>query len=138
MRYALFGPGARGTADYIDVVDQFITVEQGTYTTCAPDSNGWQLQGRQIRLDRSEGWGEARDVTLRVKGVPLIWLPWITFPIDDRRKTGMLFPTITTSDSGGVDVTQPVYINLHPQMDATVAPRYIDGAAAAWKPNSAT
>ena len=127
VRYALFGPGARGTADYVDLVGQFITVERGTYTTCPPDSNGWQLKGRQIRLDRDEGWGEARDVTLNVKGMPVIWLPWITFPIDDRRKTGMLFPTISNSDSGGLDITQPVYINLHPQMDATVSPRYIDG-----------
>ncbi|GAA5130052.1 LPS-assembly protein LptD [Alloalcanivorax gelatiniphagus] len=127
VRYSLFGPGARGTADYIDVVDNFVTIEQGSYTTCAPGSNGWQLNGRQIRLDRSQGWGEARDVTLRVKGMPVLWLPWITFPIDDRRKSGLLFPTIATSDNGGLDVTQPIYINLHPQMDATVAPRYIDG-----------
>ncbi|MGB1202989.1 MAG: LPS-assembly protein LptD, partial [Alloalcanivorax venustensis] len=102
VRYALFGPGARGTAEHIDLVENFTTIERGTYTTCAPGSNGWELSGRQIRLDREEGWGEARDVTLRVKGMPLLWLPWITFPIDERRKTGLLFPTITTSDSGGV------------------------------------
>ncbi|HCQ37203.1 MAG TPA: LPS-assembly protein LptD [Alcanivorax sp.] len=127
VRYALFGPGARGTAEHIDLVDNFTTIEQGTYTTCAPGSNGWELGGRQIRLDREKGWGEARDVTLRVKGMPLLWLPWITFPIDERRKTGLLFPTISTSDSGGVDLTQPIYINIHPQMDATIAPRHIDG-----------
>ncbi|MDX1804960.1 MAG: LPS assembly protein LptD, partial [Alcanivorax sp.] len=103
------------------------TISKGTYTTCAPDSNGWQLSGRHIFLDRDSGWGEASNIVMRVKGMPILWLPWITFPIDDRRKTGLLFPTFAIGDSGGLDITQPIYINIHPQMDATVAPRYIDG-----------
>ena len=127
VRYSIFGPGAHGTAKYLDQVNNVITVTRGTYTTCPPGSSGWQVSGRQIRLDREKGWGEGRDVVIRVKDVPLLWLPWITFPIDERRKTGLLFPTISSGDNGGLDFTQPIYLNLHPQMDATLSPRYIDG-----------
>lgn len=127
VRYSLFSSHARGDANHVFVTENSTAISQGTYTTCAPDDNGWQLSGKNIYLDRQTGWGEARDVVFRVADVPLLWLPWITFPIDDRRKTGILFPSLAVGDSGGMDITQPIYLNLHPQMDATLGPRYIDG-----------
>ncbi|WP_040296905.1 LPS-assembly protein LptD [Alcanivorax hongdengensis] len=126
VRYSLFTNHAHGSASHIDLAGNTTTITDGTYSTCQPGSNGWQLSGQKIYLDRDTGWGEARNMVLKVKGMPLIWLPWMTFPIDDRRKTGLLFPTIAVGDSGGLDVTQPIYINIAPQMDATIAPRYID------------
>ncbi len=127
VRYSLFGPQARGTAAYLDRANQFTTITDGTYTTCPPGHDGWLLRGNKIRIDEQQGWGTAHDVTVDVHGVPVLWLPWITFPINDKRKTGLLFPTIATGEDGGLDITQPIYINIHPQMDATVSPRYIDG-----------
>jgi LPS-assembly protein len=85
------------------------------------------MQGDRIFLDRDKGWGEANNVVLKVKSVPIFWLPWMTFPIDDRRKSGLLFPTLSVGDSSGLDISQPIYLNLHPQLDATISPRYIDG-----------
>jgi LPS-assembly protein len=126
-RYALFDQHARGEAREVEQNGERITIYRGNYTTCAPNSDGWVLGARRIDLDRENGWGEARHVVLRVENVPVLYMPWITFPIDDRRKTGLLFPSFGTSDSGGFDVSQPLYLNLHPQADATVAPRYIDG-----------
>jgi LPS-assembly protein len=126
-RYALYEQNARGDAKKVEQDGQQIIIERGSYTTCAPDSDGWRLNARQIDLDREKGWGEARHVVLRVENVPLLYIPWITFPIDERRKTGLLFPSFGTSESGGFDVGQPLYLNLHPQADALLAPRYIDG-----------
>ena len=126
-RYALFEQQAHGRADRVEQQGERILIERGSYTTCAPGSDGWRISARQLDLDQDKGWGEARHVVLRVENVPVIYLPWITFPIDDRRKTGLLFPDFGTSDSGGFDVSQPLYLNLHPQADATLAPRYIDG-----------
>lgn len=126
-RYALFPQQAHGKAKRVEQQGEHIIIERGSYTTCAPGSNGWLLSARHIDLDQDKGWGEARHVVLRIENVPVAYLPWITFPIDDRRKTGLLFPGFGTSDNGGFDVSQPLYLNLHPQADATVAPRYIDG-----------
>ena len=127
VRYSMFDNGARGNADYIFLNQNTTTITNGTYTTCAPGSNGWVMQGDRIFLDRDKGWGEANNVVLKVKSMPIFWLPWMTFPIDDRRKSGLLFPTLSVGDSGGLDISQPIYLNLHPQFDATIAPRYIDG-----------
>ncbi len=127
VRYALFAQQAHGEAKRIEQHGEQIIVERGSYTTCAPDSDGWKISARELDLDQGKGWGEARHVVLKVEKIPVMYLPWITFPIDDRRKTGLLFPDFGTSDSGGFDVSQPLYLNLHPQADATIAPRYIDG-----------
>lgn len=125
VTFAIFPLHARGSASSVSRKGGQTLIERGSYTTCAPGQNGWQLVARHIQLDQDKGWGTARNVTLEVKKVPVFYLPWITFPIDDRRKTGLLFPTFATSDNGGLDYSQPIYLNLAPQLDMTVAPRFI-------------
>lgn len=125
VRYAFFGAHARGEAVSMHQDGPLIHINQGAYTTCEPGNNSWFFQAGELELNRDTGWGEARDVTFNLEGWPVLWVPWITFPIDDRRKTGLLYPTLASADQGGVDYTQPVYLNLHPQLDATVAPRHI-------------
>ena len=47
------------------------------------------------------------------------------FPIDDRRSSGLLFPTIDMNQKNGLDFTQPIYWNIAENYDATISPRYI-------------
>lgn len=126
VRFALFEQHARGEASHVERRGNLTLIDYGSYTTCAPGHNYWKLAAHEIRLDKKEGWGTAEDVTLQVYDVPIFYLPWITFPIDDRRKSGLLFPTFATSDNGGLDYTQPIYINIAPQLDMTIAPRFIN------------
>lgn len=93
------------------------------YTTCAPGSKAWYLEARDIRLDHDEGLGTADNARLRFLGVPVLYMPWFQFPIDDRRRTGLLFPTIGQSGKTGFDVRWPVYINWAPNYDTTLTPR---------------
>ena len=125
VEYTLHAMQARGDAEQIEHDPASARIGRGTYTTCAPGQRGWEIEAGDIQLDGETGWGEARNMTLRVRDRPVLWLPWITFPIDDRRKTGLLFPTIGTADERGLDITQPLYLNIHPQLDATLAARYI-------------
>ena len=125
--YALFNVHGRGSAETIEHAQDLTLITRGSYTTCPPDSDTWLISASDIELNHADGWGEARHLVLRTQGIPVIWIPWMTFPLDDRRKTGLLFPTVTSSDAGGIDITQPLYLNLHPQYDATLAPRHIHG-----------
>ena len=67
----------------------------------------------------------ARGATLRVGKVPVLYLPWFMFPTDERRRTGLLFPSISNSSRNGFDWKQPIYLNLAPNYDATLEPRYM-------------
>ena len=102
-----------------------IEIKSGVVSYCAPDDPEWFLRADTIRLQPDKGVGEARSATLELKGVPIFYLPWVQFPLDDERKTGLLFPSIGSDTRGGLDVTAPLYLNLAPNYDATYLPRYI-------------
>jgi LPS-assembly protein len=124
--YRLVGTNARGTAEVAHFSDRDRSDYQNvTYTTCRPGREDWVLKAGELRIDRAEGLGEAKDATLELGSVPVAYLPWLSFPIDDRRRSGLLFPTFGISDSKGVDVQIPYYLNLAPNYDATLYPRYL-------------
>ena len=117
---------ARGSADRIRIDKSGqIKFSDVTYTSCPPGNNDWRLTARSIKLDQESGMGTARQATLRFKGVPFLYVPYFTYPINDERKTGLLFPTIGSTDSSGFEFTQPVYWNIAPNYDMTIAPRYM-------------
>ena len=103
-----------------------IEVTDGAMTYCAPDDPTWILEADRLDIDPNSGDGRAWGATLRVADVPIFYLPWIRFPVDSRRKTGLLFPDIGSDSRGGVDITQPIYFNLAPHYDALYQPRYIE------------
>ncbi|MEY4642509.1 MAG: hypothetical protein RLZZ227_2503 [Pseudomonadota bacterium] len=123
--YVLHETSARGSADIIVYTDAngVITIDNGVFTRCEPGDNSWLLEGDTIRLDRPSGRGTARNVTLRVKDVPVMYVPWISFPINDARATGFLAPVLGSTRDGGFDVATPYYLNLAPNYDATLTPR---------------
>ncbi len=101
------------------------------FTTCPGDEPAWELSAARVKLDREAGVGTARNATLRFQGVPLMFLPWISFPLDDRRKSGFLYPSFSTTSDNGVAFAWPYYWNIAPNMDATIIPRFISGRGAA-------
>ncbi len=100
-------------------------IRDGVYTRCEPGNDSWTINSSDIVLYREEGYGVAKHATLRVAGVPVFYLPIISFPIDDRRKSGFLTPSLAHSEDNGLDIAAPYYFNLAPDYDATVIPRYI-------------
>lgn len=94
-----------------------------TYTTCDPGDDDWELRARRVTLDKAEGMGAARDVTVSFEGVPFLYSPYLSFPIDDRRRSGFLVPSIGSSSATGLDLSIPYYWNIAPHRDATFTPR---------------
>jgi LPS-assembly protein len=122
--FALPGSAARGEAAKVDLAaDGKLTLQQPAYTTCPPDARSWALKADQIVLDRSSGQGTASGAHLQLGDVALPRLPEFSFPIDNRRKSGLLIPSIGYGSDNGVDVTLPYYFNLAPNYDLTLAPR---------------
>jgi LPS-assembly protein len=124
--YVLHKSRIRGSALYAKrAEDAIIRLKDGTYTTCEPNSNAWQLKGNNITLNPATGFGTATNVTLRVKDIPIFYTPYIYFPIDDRRQSGFLPPSFSSSTDTGFMLVTPYYFNLAPNYDATLYPRYM-------------
>lgn len=98
----------------------------GTYTTCPPDHPVWMLKAKTMHLDKETGRGSASNVTLNVaKNIPVFYLPYINFPIDARRKTGFLWPSIGTQNHSPY-VSLPFYWNIAPNYDMLLTPTFFE------------
>jgi len=102
-----------------------IEIVNGVVTFCAPESNAWDLKANRISLNESAGRGWANDVIVRVKGVPVFYTPALGFPLDDRRLTGLLFPSYSVGSESGTEIVSPFYWNLAPNYDALIQPRWM-------------
>lgn len=103
-----------------------MVLNDATYTTCPPGQKpGWKIQANKIELNQETGRGVTRGTKLYVKDVPVLAVPYFNFPIDDRRTTGILNPQFGFSNDGGIELSVPVYLNLAPNYDATITPRYL-------------
>jgi LPS-assembly protein len=124
--YVLHKSHIRGNALYAKREESaIIRLKDGTYTSCEPGSNTWHLKGNNITLNPATGFGTATNVTLRVKNIPVFYTPYIYFPIDDRRQSGFLPPSIGSSSDNGMTLQTPYYFNLAPNYDATLYPTYM-------------
>ncbi|MBK0027258.1 LPS-assembly protein LptD [Stenotrophomonas sp. S48] len=125
IQYQLVSRRGNGQAESVDLQGAVGQMHRSTYTTCDPSQPVWKLTAPQIDVDNDEGFGTARNAVLRIGKVPVLWAPYFKFPIDDRRKTGLLFPQLGMSGRNGFDYTQPIYLNLAPNYDDTLMPRYM-------------
>ena len=117
----------RAAAQIIDYhKDDTVTMRNGSFTFCAPGDNTWAIHSNKIDLDPESGMGEAQHAILKIGAVPVFYLPWMSFPIDDQRRSGFLFPTLESSTQMGLDVETPYYLNLAPNYDALITPRFTE------------
>ena len=123
LRYQLIERRGNGGAARIELNGEKGALIGSTYSTCDPSQRAWELRARRIDIDSDKGMGVARNATLRIGRVPVLHVPYFMFPIDDRRRTGLLYPSISLSGRNGFDYKQPIYLNLAPNYDATLVPR---------------
>ncbi|NKF21432.1 LPS assembly protein LptD [Solimonas sp. C16B3] len=124
--FTLLTRDARGHSDELKVNgDKTAELTGAAYTTCAPGNDSWYLEASHIHLDYDAGVGTATNARLRFQGVPIFYSPWLQFPINDQRRSGLLYPVLANTNKTGFDLREPLYLNLAPNYDATFTPRYM-------------
>ena len=94
-----------------------------SYTSCKVDQNEWYLRVSELSLDRAQNIGTGYHAFVEFQGVPILYLPFMTFPLNNERKSGFLPPTIGTSSNSGIELAVPYYFNIAPNLDATLTPK---------------
>ncbi len=102
--------------------DGKVQLAQVRYTTCPVGNEDWMLQASTIDLDTTRQEGVAHGVHMRFKNVPIFYTPYISFPLGNERKSGLLFPSFGHSASNGYQLEVPYYFNLAPNHDLTLTP----------------
>lgn len=100
-------------------------VETAEYTTCAPGNNAWFVRAKQLDLDRERDVGVARDASIVFFDQTIFWSPYLSFSLHEERKSGFLTPSYRSSNTTGFEFTVPYYLNIAPDMDATLFPRFM-------------
>ena len=123
--FVLRGRHTRGQADEIQKIDQYRSRFVNLfYTACDPDDRDWHLRAEALEIDDESGRGSARHATLYFKEIPFLYLPYFQFPVDDRRMSGLLAPSIGYTEPGGTNITLPVYWNIAANYDMTITPAW--------------
>lgn len=117
---------SRGQASSVNLEGkkQF-SFERATYTTCPVGNDDWLLKMSRLDIDRESQVGVAYNTRVEFKGVPLLYTPWMDFPLGGGNRSGFLGPTPGSTNSGGAEITVPYYWSIAPDLDVTFAPRFI-------------
>ena len=124
--FSIGASNGRGAADTLEInQDGKLTLDGVEYTTCPPGSEDWLMQGKSIVLDTKKGVGTAKGMQLKFKGIPILYAPYLSFPIGNARKSGVLTPEIGSSGRSGNEIRVPWYWNIAPNYDAMITPRLL-------------
>lgn len=122
--YQLSTISGRGHAETIALSQQSgIELNEVSFSTCQEGHEDWRIQASSISLSPDQLRGEVTHARFYLGQVPVLYLPYFSFPATDARQSGLLYPVISSSSSTGVSYEQPYYWNIAENMDATIAPR---------------
>ncbi len=98
-------------------------VYDGTVTSCLLPNPDWLLSSRHFSLDGETA--RARDSTFRLLRVPILFLPYVTHPLDaEARQSGILVPVISQSSTKGLILGEEFYFVLGRSADLTIGTQY--------------
>ena len=100
------------------------SAQKGSITSCAGNSPDWKISGKNINVT-VEGYGTVNHAVLWAKKIPVVYSPFLAFPVQTKRQTGLLVPRITSSDRKGFEYEQPLFIAISENTDATVYADYM-------------
>ena len=125
VHYQMLQSRGNGVAKQGHMLDaEHTRYSMATYSTCDVGHHVWEFRAKSISIDKVSGVGVARDATMRIGNFPFLYLPYFSFPTDNRRKSGFLSPTLGNTSRSGFEISTPYYLNLAPNYDATLDPRY--------------
>jgi LPS-assembly protein len=115
---------ARGSAAKMDMEGpDRERLYSASYTTCKPGEDDWYLRVSELELNRTTNVGTAFNGRVEFKGLPILYVPYMSFPLDGERKSGFLPPSIGSSSKSGLEFSIPYYWNISPDRDATITPK---------------
>ena len=122
--FSLNDDSSRGSADRVLMEgDEMYQFRQARYTTCPEGNEDWVIQAEDLELNNNEKVGTARHAILKFLGIPIGYTPWANFSYSRERKTGFFAPIYSSNSITGFDVSVPFYLNIAPNLDATIKAR---------------
>jgi LPS-assembly protein len=100
------------------------SAQKGSITSCAGETPDWKISGKNIKVT-VEGYGTVNHAVLWARKIPVVYSPFLVFPVQTKRQTGFLTPRITSSNRKGFEYEQPLFIAISKNTDATLYTDYM-------------
>lgn len=100
------------------------TIDKASISTCDGDQPAWKITGRNLKVT-VEGYGFVSHAALWAKKIPVLYTPFLVFPVKLKRQSGLLTPQIGYSDRKGGEYIQPFYWAINESSDATFYAHYM-------------
>ena len=95
-------------------------ITDGGFTTCVQPTPRWELTSSSVVVNLDD-YAILKNTVLKVKGVPLFYLPIMWYPIQgDDRATGFLIPAYGSSTFRGQSLSNAFFWAINRSHDATV------------------
>ena len=127
--HGFLSPTDRIKADRIERISEKEWIAyDGEYTPCSHTCPDWSVTSKKFKILLGESFS-GKWVAFRVKEIPILITPYLSGPIQKKRKSGLLIPRIGYMSNDGFIYKQPVYFVLGRSADLTLTyeKRTIDG-----------
>lgn len=126
VQWVIPSQGLRGTAEGFSRSETGgLLLRNAGLTRCAPGKLGWRLSVDELEINEAEAFAVGKGAVLRVLSVPVAYLPRVRVPLGGAQTTGWQMPSVGVSSTNGLDVQVPYYWQLSPELNVTIAPRWI-------------
>lgn len=126
-KYEFLCEAGRGNAVYVSKTGKAVyEIEDGSITSCPEGDNSWRLRASSIEVDQDDEEATFYNPRFEIVNVPIFYLPFLTVPIGDTRKTGFLYPSVSYGSSDGFELSVPIYWNLAPNYDLETTVQYME------------
>jgi LPS-assembly protein len=125
--YELRDNGGNGKAKKLTVQSADVFVfDKATYSTCTPENLDWYFTASTMEIDNEQKEMVGTHGVMRFFDVPIAYIPYFTAPTGGQRRSGILAPVAGYNSNNGLDITQPYYVNIAPNRDLLLLPRYMN------------
>ena len=126
--FVIHGSGFSGWAANVSMETDGYYLFNASITPCDPNNPAWQIKASSVHIDNDKGVAEVKNARIHIGSIPVIYTPYLSIPIDDKRHSGFLSPAFSVGYNNG-DLTvnafsAPYYWNIAPQIDNTLTPFY--------------
>jgi LPS-assembly protein len=92
-------------------------------TTCrCPDGDKpWEISSSRCHLTK-EGYAHAYGSTVYFEGLPVLYSPYLVFPVKNERASGLLPAQVGANSRDGFQYVQPIFLSLDESTGMTLTP----------------
>jgi LPS-assembly protein len=125
--YLLRDNNGNGTAKKLTIQNADVFVfDKATYSTCTPENLDWYFTADTLEIDNEQKEMVGTHGVMRFFDVPIAYDHYFTAPTGGQRRSGILPPVAGYNSNNGLDITQPYYVNIAPNRDLLLLPRYMN------------